>query len=138
MRPITGATRVAGVIGSPVRHSLSPAMHNAAFADAGLDWRFVAFDVADGEAGQALDGMRALGIDGLSVTMPHKQAVARAVDVLSPAARALDAVNCVARLDDGRLEGLNTDGAGFVASLRDAGINPAGMAVAVLGAGGAA
>ena len=134
----TGATRVAGVIGSPVRHSLSPALHNAAFAAAGLDWTYVAFEVPDGSAPLAVDGMRALGIEGLSVTMPHKQAVARAVDVLTPAARALDAVNCVARLADGRLEGSNTDGEGFVRSLRDAGTDVAGLHVAVLGAGGAA
>jgi shikimate dehydrogenase len=138
MRRITGATRVAGVIGSPVRHSLSPAMHNAAFEAAGLDWSYLAFEVAEGDAARALEGMRSLGIEGLSVTMPHKQDVARSVDILTPAARALDAVNCVARLEDGRLEGLNTDGAGFVASLRDAGVNPAGMSVVVLGAGGAA
>ena len=79
----SGATRVAGVIGDPVRHSLSPAIHNAAFREAGLDWVFVAFPFAAGEARVALDGVRALGIDGLSVTMPHKEAVAGAVDRLT-------------------------------------------------------
>lgn len=138
MGPITGATRVAAVIGSPVRHSLSPTLHNAGFEALGLDWRFVAFEVAEGGAPEALAGMRALGIDGLSVTMPHKQAAARTVDVLTPAALALDAVNCVARSADGRLEGSNTDGGGFVASLRASGVEPRGLAVVVLGAGGAA
>jgi shikimate dehydrogenase len=136
--PITGATRLTGVIGSPVRHSLSPALHNAAFDALGLDWRFLAFDVPAGSGADALVGMRALGIEGLSVTMPHKQAVARAVDVLHTSARALDAVNCVARLADGRLEGRNTDGAGFLDSLGDHGVSVTGRSVVVLGAGGAA
>jgi shikimate dehydrogenase len=82
--------------------------------------------------------MRTLEIEGLSVTMPHKQAVARAVDVLTPAATALDAVNCVARVADGRLEGLNTDGEGFVRSLAEREVAVAGRSVAVLGAGAAA
>jgi hypothetical protein len=82
---ITGATTVAAVIGSPVKHSLSPALHNAAFAAAGVDWVYTAFEVAPGEAVRALDAMRALGLGGLSVTMPHKEAVADGVDALDPA-----------------------------------------------------
>ncbi len=135
---ITAATRVAGVIGSPVRHSLSPVIHNAAFAAGGLDWVFVAFEVVPGAAEAALAGMRAFGVAGLSVTMPHKDDVAAAVDVLDPAAAALHSVNTVVLQPDGRLAGYSTDGAGFVASLGDAGVDPAGMSVAVLGAGGAA
>jgi len=73
--PITGATRLAAVIGDPVRHSLSPAIHNAGFAALGLDWRFLALPVADGRGAEALEAMRVLGIDGYSVTMPHKAAV---------------------------------------------------------------
>ena len=69
---ITGTTRVAGVIGSPARHSLSPTIHNAAFQAAGLDWVFLAFEVAAGEGAAAVAGMRTLGLGGLSVTMPHK------------------------------------------------------------------
>lgn len=137
-RPITGTTTVAGVIGSPVRHSLSPALHNAAFAAAGVDWVYTAFEVAPGQAGAALAAMRALGLGGLSVTMPHKDDIAAAVDVLSPAAAALRTANTVVRGADGRLEGHSTDGEGFVASLREAGVDPSGAAVAVLGAGGAA
>lgn len=137
-REITGATRLAGVIGSPVRHSLSPALHNAAFAALGLDWRFVAFEVAPGSVADALAGMRALGLCGLSVTMPHKEEVARLVDELDPAAAALESANTVVPLPDGRLKGYSTDGAGFVASLAEAGIAVAGLRVAVLGAGGAA
>lgn len=135
---ISGSTSVAAVIGSPVRHSLSPAIHNAAFAAAGVDWVYTAFDVAAGGARQALEAMRALGIAGLSVTMPHKHDVADGVDVLAPAAIALHSVNTVVRLADGRLEGHSTDGAGFVASLTEAGIEVAGRLVVVIGAGAAA
>lgn len=126
------------MIGDPVRHSLSPAIHNAGFAAAGLDWVYVALPVPTGCAAQALVGMVALGIEGLSVTMPHKDAVAAAVDELSPAAKALGAVNCVRRVGN-RLVGESTDGIGFVRSLRDeAAFDPAGRRVVVLGAGGAA
>ena len=134
---ITGATRVAAVIGSPVRHSLSPALHNAAFEALGVDWRYVAFDVAPGGALDALHAMRALGIVGFSVTMPHKEAVADHIDVLDPAARALHSVNTVVADADGRLHGYSTDGAGFVDSLVAAGVDPAGLRVGVLGAGAA-
>ena len=78
--PISGETRLAAVIGAPVRHSLSPTLLNAAFAEAGLDWHFTALEVAEGRAGEALDAARALGLVGLSVTMPHKAAVSAAVD----------------------------------------------------------
>ena len=134
---ITGATRVAAVIGSPVRHSLSPALHNAAFESLGLDWVYVAFEVAPGHAAAALAAMRSLGLGGLSVTMPHKEDVADAVDVLDPAAAALHSVNTVSAGDGGALHGHSTDGAGFVASLHEAGIDPAGMRIGVIGAGAA-
>lgn len=134
---ITAATRVAGVIGSPVRHSLSPALHNAAFSASGAPWVYVAFEVPPGEAHRALDAMRVLGIGGLSVTMPHKEQVAVAVDELDPAAAALRSVNTVVAQSDGRLVGHSTDGAGFVASLRESGVDPAGRRVVVIGAGAA-
>jgi shikimate dehydrogenase len=134
---LSGQTRLAGVIGAPVRHSLSPALHNAAFEACGLDWVYVALEVAPGQVPDALAGMRALGIDGLSVTMPHKTDVAAAVDICTPAAARLQAVNTVRRRADGTLEGHNTDGEGFVASLREAGADPAGRRVVLLGAGGA-
>lgn len=134
---ITAATRVAGVIGSPVGHSLSPALHNAAFSAAGAPWVYVAFEVAPGEAPRALEAMRVLGLGGLSVTMPHKEQVAAAVDELDPAAAALRSVNTVVARSDGRLVGHSTDGAGFVASLREAGADPAGRRVVVIGAGAA-
>jgi shikimate dehydrogenase len=134
---ISAHTRLAGVIGSPVRHSLSPAIHNAAFRALGLDWVHLAFEVPEGAAGMAMAGMRSLGIDGMSVTMPHKAAVAPALDQLSPDAEALGAVNCVVR-DAHGLTGENTDGPGFVDALRiDEGFDPAGRRCVVIGAGGA-
>ena len=129
---------VAALIGSPVAHSLSPAIHQAAFDAAGLDWRYVSFDVAAGRADVALDAMRALGIAALSVTTPHKQQVAECVDGLAQAAAQLRSVNTVVVEDEGRLIGHSTDGHGFVKSLEAAGIDPSGIHVAVLGAGAAA
>lgn len=131
-------TRVAGVIGDPVRHSLSPALHNAAFRALDLDWIYLAFEVAAGDGAAAVEAMRTLGIDGLNVTMPHKADVARAVDRLSPVAERLGAVNTVVRRG-GVLVGESTDGEGFVAALRqDEGFDPVGKRCLVLGAGGAA
>lgn len=126
------------MIGSPVRHSLSPALHNAAFAASGADWVFTAFEVEAGAAGRALDAMRVLGLGGLAVTMPHKEAVAALVDELDPAAAALRSVNTVVPIGDGRLKGYSTDGDGFVASLVAEGIEVEGRRACVLGAGGAA
>ena len=134
---LTGATRVAAVIGSPVHHSLSPAIHNAAFEACGLDWAFVAFDVDETIAYTAIDAMRALNLGGLSVTMPCKTAIARLVDDCSPAATALDAVNCV-RWDGDRLVGESTDGGGFLRALKaELEYSVSGRRCCVVGAGGA-
>ena len=89
---ISGTTQVVALIGSPARHSLSPAILNAGFAARGLDWRFVVFEVPPGHGEAAIDAVRTLGIAGLSVTMPHKAAAAAAVDELTPVAEALGAV----------------------------------------------
>ena len=132
------ATRLAAVIGSPVRHSLSPAMHNAAFRELGLDWVYLAFEVAPGAVPAAFAGVRALGVGGLSVTIPHKAAALAEVDEATDVARAVGAVNTVVAVGDGRLVGDNTDGAGFLASLSDEGFEPAGRVCLVVGAGGAA
>ena len=135
---MSGASRLAAVIGDPVRHSLSPTLLNAAFAEAGLDWHFMALEVAEGRSDEALDAVRALGLAGLSVTMPHKAAVAAAVDHRTEQAELLDAVNCVVA-EGGRLVGHNTDGDGFLDGLRhDTGFDPAGRSTVVIGAGGAA
>ncbi|HEX6423056.1 MAG TPA: shikimate dehydrogenase [Acidimicrobiales bacterium] len=135
--PITGATRAAAVIGWPARHSLSPTILNAAFAAAGLDWVYLAFEVPDGRAADAVAAMRTLGLAGLSVTMPHKAAVHDAVDERTPVAADLGAVNCVFWRGD-RLVGDNTDGDGFLDALRtDHGLDVAGRRCVVVGAGGA-
>lgn len=137
----SGASTVVGVMGDPVAHSLSPLLHNTAFGALGLDWVSVAFRVPAGSVADALGGMRALGIRGLSVTMPHKASVARLVQRASDTARVLGAVNCVVVGSGAAAElfGDNTDGAGFVASLRHgARFDPAGRRAVVIGAGGAA
>ena len=91
----TGTTRLAGVIGQPIRHSLSPILYNAAFRAIDLDWAFMAFEVAPGKGAAAIDAARVLGLDGLAVTMPHKAGVIPALDRLSATAAALGAVNVV-------------------------------------------
>jgi shikimate dehydrogenase len=135
---ISAVTRVAGVIGDPVDHSLSPVLHNAAYEALGLDWVYVAFEVDSEGTRAALEAMRVLGLAGLSVTMPHKTAAAAWCDELSPDAAALRSVNTISRGERGRLIGDSTDGEGFLRSLRDAGHDPAGASVLLLGAGGAA
>jgi len=135
---ISASTRVAAVIGSPVRHSLSPALHNAGFAATGVDWVYAAFEVEAGGARAALDAMRVFGLGGLSVTMPHKEDVAELVDELDAAATALHSVNTVVPIGDGRLKGYSTDGAGFLASLAAQGVEVENKRVCVLGGGGAA
>jgi len=125
------------VIGSPVRHSLSPAIHNAAFAASGSDWAYLAFEVEEAGVVAALAGGAVLGLRGLSVTMPLKAAVAAAVDVLSPVAAVLGAVNTVTFGPD-RTLGDNTDGGGFLDAVAAAGVTLGGVRAVVLGAGGAA
>ena len=142
LNSLSASTRVAGVIGDPVGHSLSPVLHNAAFAALGLDWVYVAFPVAAGEGRQAVDAMRALGISGLSVTMPHKGDVVPALDQLSPMASRLGVVNTISWAHSphgSELLGDATDGPGFLDALEgDDGFDPAGRKCLVLGAGGAA
>ena len=131
--------RVAAVIGDPLRHSRSPAIHNAAFAASDIDWVFTAFEVPAGGGAVALEAMRALRLAGLSVTMPLKAEVAEAADIRDDEVVALGVANCIVPLGDGRLRAANTDAAGFVSGLRaDAGVGPDGLRVALLGAGGAA
>jgi len=135
---VSGRTRVAAVIGEPVRHSLSPAIHNAAFDALGLDWVFVAFTVPAGRGEDAVRSVTPLDLGGLSVTMPHKSAAARACDRLTDAAAVLDAVNVVVPEPGGGLLGDSTDGDGFLRALADMGASPKATSVLVIGAGGAA
>ncbi|HZJ27837.1 MAG TPA: shikimate dehydrogenase [Acidimicrobiia bacterium] len=135
---ISGRTRVAGVIGAPVAHSLSPAIHNAAYRALGLDWVYVGLPVAEGRGRAAVRALATLGLAGVNVTMPHKAAAAEACDTLTVDAAALSAVNTVVVADDGTLAGENTDGAGFLAMLESVGVGASDRRVLVLGAGGAA
>lgn len=129
----------AGVIGWPVTHSRSPAIHLAAAAALGVDLEYRRFPVAPGSVAAAIRGARASGLRGLSVTMPHKEAVIEHLDEVSDVAAALRAVNCITFGPDGRTLGDNTDGAGFLLGLEhDSGSGVEGCHVAVLGAGGAA
>ncbi len=128
-------TELCALIGNPVHHSLSPALHNAAFAAARLNLAYVAFRVEDVE--NALRGARALGIRGLSVTIPHKVAVIEHLDELDPLAARIGSVNTIVNRD-GRLVGHTTDGLGALAALRAADADPRGRDVVILGAGGSA
>jgi shikimate dehydrogenase len=136
-RVITGSTRVVGVIGDPVEHSRSPAMHNAAFAARDLDLVYVAFPVPRGEGRAAVRAVPVLGLAGLNVTMPHKDDAASACDDLASAAAALGSVNTVVVRSDRSLVGHSTDGEGFLRALEDEGVSVSGRGCVVVGAGGA-
>ncbi len=136
---IDGATRVVGVIGDPIAHTRSPAMHNAAFRALGMNWAYLPFRVADNDVGAALEGARALGLRGLNVTVPHKQAVIPHLDRLTDRAKACRAVNTVVMHEDGTLAGDNTDVVGLERALVEAGLGRRRVDLAVLlGAGGSA
>ena len=138
MRSISGKTKVTGLFGYPVEHSFSPAMHNAAFSRLGLDYVYVPFCVKPEELSAAAAGIRGMNLAGVNVTIPHKTAVMKFVDNLAPEAQLIGAVNTIVNRD-GRLTGYNTDAPGFVAALsREAGVEPAGKQVTIIGAGGAA
>lgn len=135
---INGKTKIFGIIGCPVTHSLSPAIHNAAFKKLGLNGAYAAFDVEPKCLGSAIEGVKALGIGGVNVTIPHKEAVIKYLDNLSYEAGLIGAVNTIVN-KKGRLAGHNTDIFGFLKSLReDLGFYPKGRAAFIIGAGGAA
>jgi shikimate dehydrogenase len=134
---INGKTKLCGVMGDPVEHSVSPAMHNAAFRALGLDYAYMPFHVRKGDLPAALQGMRALNIRGLNVTIPHKVAILPLLDEIDPLARQVGAVNVLVN-DSGRLSGYNTDAEGFLQLLSEHGIEVQGKSISVLGAGGAA
>ena len=130
-----------GLIGWPVGHSKSPAMHNAAFSAAGVDGYYALLPVHPDRVGEAVAGLRALGFRGANVTVPHKQAVIPFLDELTPEARAIGAVNTIIVREDGALIGTNTDAAGFWQDLQELGAplaELAGSAALILGAGGSA
>ncbi|RJX18724.1 MAG: shikimate dehydrogenase [Desulforudis sp.] len=134
---ISGRTRVFGLLGFPVSHSVSPAMHNAAFAELGLDCVYTAFPVRPERLKEAVAAVRALDLGGVNVTVPHKESVGSFLDQLAEEARLIGAVNTIV-VQDGRLVGHNTDAGGFHRSLTEAGFEIAGKKVVLLGAGGAA
>jgi len=136
-RTISGRTRVAGVIGWPVEHSLSPVLHAAGFASLDIDWTYVAFPTPPDSVQRVVEAARTLGIAGLSVTMPHKTAVVDLCDALTDSARVLQSVNTIEFRSDGRSIGHSTDGDGLVDSLRHGGVDPTSRDVLVLGFGGA-
>ena len=132
------ARKLACIIGWPVAESLSPAIHNAAFASLGLDWTYVPLAVRPGAIDEGMKLVRQLGIEGANVTMPHKRAVVPLLDRLEGDAAILDAVNTIVR-EGNAFIGHNTDGPGFLAAIaEEASFSPAGKTVVVLGAGGAA
>ncbi len=138
MPQIRGTTQIVGVWGWPVRHSASPPMHNAAFDALGLDWAYVPFAVAPERVGEAVAGIRALGLRGVNVTVPLKEIVPAYLDALTPRAQRLGAVNTIIN-NDGHLTGDSTDGRGFLAALGEASAIPeGGKRAVVLGAGGSA
>lgn len=135
----SGATRVAGIIGWPVAHSLSPAMHNAAFAALGLDWTYVAFPVHPDGVVTAVRGLAAAGVGGVNVTIPHKQAVLECCSQVSPAVEAIGAANTLVPDGDGGWRADNTDAPGFLRALDEAApLDLAGRTALLIGAGGAA
>jgi shikimate dehydrogenase len=137
MMAISGRTKVCGVLGDPIEHTLSPTIQNAAFNHLKLDFVFLAFHVKAADLENALQGMRGLGIHGLNVTMPHKSTVTAYLDELDPAVKFLGSANTILN-EDGRLSGFNTDGAGALKALRENGIELSEKKVMLLGAGGAA
>jgi len=132
---IRGTTRVIAILGDPVEHSRSPAMHNAAFATLGLDYVYVSLRVPPADLRRAMLGVRALGLAGLNVTVPHKEAILPLLDRLSPEARAIGAVNTVVRRGS-RLEGQNTDAEEFRRALAKLDLRAKARSVVLLGADG--
>ena len=133
--PISTATRLCAVIGNPIGHSLSPAIHNAAFEALGLDFVYVSFRVEDLQG--ALAGMRALeNFRGMSVTIPHKIEAMKYLDEIAEVDRSIGSINTIIN-ENGRLIGLGTDGPGALKALTDAGVGLAGKSILMVGAGGA-
>lgn len=135
--PITGHTGLICLLGSPCSHSISPMMHNASFEALDLDYCYLAFDVNEETLPAAVQGLKALGARGFNLTMPNKNRMVSLCDELSPAARIIGAVNTVVN-ENGTLIGHNTDGIGYMQSVKDAGYDITGKKMTLLGAGGAA
>lgn len=135
---INAATTLVGLFGWPVTHSISPQMHNAAFVARQMNWRYLAFPVPPDRVPAAVASLPALGLRGVNVTVPHKQAVMPHLQNWTAAAEAIGAVNTIMVEEDGQLTGDNTDGAGFIADLNAHAVDPARKRALVIGAGGSA
>ncbi len=136
-KEISGKTKICGLIGDPVEHTMSPVMHNAAYKKLGLDYIYIPFRVEPEQLAPAVDGLRALNVSGFNVTIPHKVSIIPMLDGLNPLAEKIGAVNTVVN-KDGELRGYNTDAEGFLRALLEKGVEPDGKNIVVLGAGGAA
>jgi shikimate dehydrogenase len=134
---ITSQTKITGLFGYPIKHSLSPAMHNAGFAHLKIDYCYLPFLVAPDDLKDAVNGIRAMNFRGVNLTIPHKENVIKFLDEIDDEAKFIGAVNTIVN-EDGRLKGYNTDGRGFIKSLEEQGINLSDKTVLVIGAGGAA
>lgn len=133
---ISGKTRITGIFGYPVEHTLSPAMHNAGFKALGLDYCYVPFLVYPDHLKDAVMAIRALNIRGVNVTLPHKENIIPFLDDIDEEASFIGAVNTIVN-DEGRLKGYNTDGRGFMRSFSEHGISVEGKDIMIIGAGGA-
>lgn len=136
MKEITSKTLITGIFGYPLSHTLSPAMHNKAFEALGLDYVYLPFPVSPENLPPAVKALSALGFKGVNITIPHKEAVMKYLDEVAKEAELIGAVNTIV-VKEGKLCGFNTDGSGFLNSLREAGFDPKGKKAVVLGAGGA-
>lgn len=133
---ITGHTKLTGLLGSPVEHSISPMMHNESFRVLGLDYAYLAFDVGEQELETAVEGLKALKVKGFNLTMPNKNRMCHLCDRLSPAAEIIGAVNTVENRN-GELVGHSTDGSGYMLAVKNAGYDILGKKMTLFGAGGA-
>ena len=137
MTQITGRTKLTGLLGSPVSHSISPMMHNEAFQQLGLDYAYMAFDIELEKLASVVEALRIMNVRGFNLPMPHKNAMCSLCDSLSPAAEIIGAVNTVVN-DGGHLTGYTTDGTGYMHALKEDGYDIIGKKMTLLGAGGAA
>jgi len=134
---ITGHTELLGLIATPIRHSKSPVMHNAACRALGLDYAYLAFDIQPDQLEDAVKGFKALNVRGWNVSMPYKTTIGQYLDHITPIAKMCGAINTVIN-DHGVLTGTITDGTGYMTALKDQGIDIIGKKMTIVGAGGAA
>lgn len=133
---ISSKTKICGLIGDPIEHSVSPVMHNAAFDNLGLDYIYLPFKVMGDNLASAINGLKAINIRGVNVTIPHKVSVIPLLDEIEPLAEKIGAVNTIVN-NKGRFKGYNTDAAGFLKAMLESGVEPKGKKVIIMGAGGA-